>query len=145
MIINKIRRCKRLFIDIGNTASCNNITIEIGENLTCVDTNIMAYKDNVPIKIGKDCLFSKNVTIRSGELPHRIFDCETHEDLDNSKGIEIGNHVWIGENCYILKKVKISDNTIVGTGSIVTRKFNEENIVIAGNPAVICRKNISWK
>ena len=139
------KKCKRLYIDIGNLAGCNDVTIDIGKNFICVDTTILAYQNNVPISIGDDCLFSKGVLIRSGELPHRIFDTETGENLDNSTGIRIGNHVWIGENVYIMKKVQIQDDSIVGTASVVTRKFTEKNVAIAGNPAVICRKNISWK
>lgn len=145
LTIKEAKNCKRLFIDIGNLVPCDNVTVEIGENFYCVDATILAYKDNVPIKIGSNCLFSKNVKIRSGELPHKIYDTQTNENLDNSTGIEIGNHVWIGEDTYIMKKVKISDNSIVGAGSVVTRKFNEENVVIAGNPASICRRNTSWK
>ena len=44
-----------------------------------------------------------------------------------------------------MKKVQIQDESIVGTASVVTRKFTETNVAIAGNPASICRKNISWK
>ena len=145
VIIKGIKTVKRLYIGVGSTTPCEGINIEIGNNFTCVDTTILAYQHNVPIKIGDDCLFSKDVIIRSGELPHQIYDTITGENLDNSNGISIGNHVWIGESVYIMKKVKISDNSIVGSASVVTRKFDEENVVIAGNPAEIRRRNISWK
>ena len=124
---------------------CNDVTIDIGEKFTCVDATILAYQNAVPIVIGDNCLFSKGVLIRSGELPHKIWDTITGVNLDNSDGIKIGNHVWIGENAYIMKKVQIQDESIVGTSSVVTRKFKETNVAIAGNPASICRKNISWK
>ncbi len=134
-----------LEIDIGNYTGVNNVCIKIGKQFQSVGLAILAYQSNVPVIIGSNCLFSHHVTIRSGELPHRIFDKDTMENLDNSDGILIGNHVWVGEGVYIMKRVKISDNSIVGSASVVTKKFNEENVVIAGNPAKICRRNIMWE
>lgn len=145
VVIDCVKHINKLYIGVGNLVPCENININIGKNLTCVDATILAYQHNVPITIGEDCLFSKNVIIRSGELPHKIYDTTNGENLDNSTGIHIGNHVWIGEDSYIMKKVKISDNSIVGNASVVTRKFDEENIVIAGNPAEIRRRNVAWK
>lgn len=39
---------------------------------------------------------------------------------------------------------KISDNSILGAKSVLAKKINEENVVIAGNPAKIIRRNINW-
>ena len=44
-----------------------------------------------------------------------------------------------------MKKVEIQDGSVVGANSVVTKKFNEPNIIIAGNPAKIIRRNILWK
>ena len=131
-------------IDIGNYTGVNNVEINIGKNLYCVGADIFAYQHNVPISIGENCLLSKNITIRSGELPHSIYDMNTCKDFDHSEGILIGNHVWLGEHSYILKKAKISDDSVVGAMSVVTKEFNEKNVVIAGNPAKICKRNVMW-
>ena len=42
------------------------------------------------------------------------------------------------------KNVSIADNSIVGWGSIVTRRFDEPNVVIAGIPARIVKRGIDW-
>ena len=42
------------------------------------------------------------------------------------------------------KNVKIADNSIVGWGSIVTKEFNEPNVIIAGIPAKIVKRGINW-
>jgi len=42
----------------------------------------------------------------------------------------------------INKNTKISDDSIVGWGSIVTKKFEDKNIIIAGTPAKIVKRNI---
>ena len=76
-------------------------------------------------------------------------DVHTVTDLDGnpqnfSDKIEIGNHVWIGKDVKINKSTKISDDSIIGWGSIVTKKFNEPNVVLAGNPAKIVKRGINW-
>ena len=144
-IIIKKFRTTQLFIDIGNFTGVDNVEIEILENLTCVQTRILAYQSNTPIKIGANCLFSRDTCIRSGELPHAIYDKDTFENLDKSEGIFIGNHVWIGEHAFIMKKATIPDNCIVGAMSVVTKRFTEENAVIAGNPARVCKRNVMWE
>ena len=53
----------------------------------------------------------------------------------------IGKNVFIGANAVIMPGVKISDNVIVGAGSIVTKDV-PSNVIVAGNPAVILKDNI---
>jgi acetyltransferase-like isoleucine patch superfamily enzyme len=53
-----------------------------------------------------------------------------------SKGIEIGQDVWLGANVCVVDGVKIADHAVVGMGSIVTKDVPKWAIV-AGNPAKI--------
>lgn len=55
--------------------------------------------------------------------------------------IKIGNNCFIGESAIIMYGVTLADNIIVAAGSVVTRSFNESNIIIGGNPA---RKIGTW-
>lgn len=56
-------------------------------------------------------------------------------------------NIIIGENCHIGGAVRfapgssIGNNSIVGLGSVVTQKFNSENVFITGDPAKIVSKN----
>ncbi len=145
VFIDNIYECCMLEIDIGNTVGVNNSSVTTGKNLISVDCKILAYQDDTPIKIGDNCMISQNVIIRGGEKPHRIFNNSTHEYYEPTEGISIGNHVWIGENAYINKRVKIANNSIIAANSCVTKKFNEENVVIAGVPATIHSRNVNWE
>lgn len=136
--------CGVLNIDIGNYTGCDDVNISIGKHLVVVDATILAYMSGVPITIGDDCLLSKDIVIRGGELPHIIYDIKNCKNLDKSKGIYIGNHVWIGHHVFIMKNATIPDNSIVGSCAVVTKRFEENNVVIAGNPAVICKRDINW-
>ena len=56
--------------------------------------------------------------------------------------IQIGDNCFIGTGSTIMYGVKLADNIIVAAGSVVTRSFYEEGIIIGGNPA---KKIGTWK
>jgi acetyltransferase-like isoleucine patch superfamily enzyme len=60
------------------------------------------------------------------------------------KNIHIGSHCWIGLQCLILKGTSIADNVIVGARSLLNKEFPESNAVIAGNPAGIVKRDVTW-
>ena len=45
----------------------------------------------------------------------------------------------------IFKGAVIPDGSVVGAGSLVNKKFEEENILIAGSPAKKIRSDIEWR
>ncbi|GHV88631.1 hypothetical protein AGMMS50267_09910 [Spirochaetia bacterium] len=89
-------------------------------------------------------MLSYNINVLTSDA-HLIFDKNTKEKINQNKDIIIGNHVWIGMNAMILKGVEIKDNSIIGAYSLVTKKFCNENIIVAGNPAKIIKENIEWQ
>ena len=50
--------------------------------------------------------------------------------------VKIGNDVWIGANCTILKGVAINDGAVIGAGSVVVNDIPEYAIAV-GNPAIV--------
>jgi acetyltransferase-like isoleucine patch superfamily enzyme len=96
------------------------------------------------INIGERCLIASNVEIRSGDS-HSIYDSETGERLNFGKSVSIGKNVWIAKDVKVLKGSIIPAGSVVSTGSIVTKKFEHENALYAGVPAVLKRKNIRWE
>jgi len=69
---------------------------------------------------------------------------ETGNKINKSKPIKIGNHVWVGKGCAILKGVTIGDGAIVGAHSVVTKDIPPRTLV-AGVPAKIIKENVNWK
>lgn len=84
------------------------------------------------IKLGKNFLFAPGVKIISAN--HDFF--ERTKSIKTSP-IVIGDNVWLGANVIILPGVRIGNNCIVGAGSVVTKSFEKDNLIIAGNPAKI--------
>lgn len=86
------------------------------------------------IIIGNDCLIGPNVVMRTAG--HVFSDTNTPIQLQGHEAadIKIGNDVWLGANAVILPGVVIGDQCVVGAGSVVTKSF-ENCQIIAGVPA----------
>ena len=56
----------------------------------------------------------------------------------------IGKRCFIGVNAIIMCGVKVKDNVIVGSGSVVTKDI-PANCIVAGNPARIIKEGIQTK
>ena len=102
-------------------------------------------ESGLTMKIGKNCMFALGVIMRPCD-GHAIYNNDTKTIINKPEyhSIEIGNHVWCGMDVKILKNTKIPDNSIVGAGAIVNKKFEEKNVIIAGVPAGIIKRNINW-
>ena len=117
--------------------------LEIGRDFHCGSGCTIDLTDSGDVIIGDDAKWSWNIYIKSDDT-HPVFDINTKECVNKSAQTVIGNHVWIGMNAVILKNSIIPDNSVIGAYSVVAKKFDEENVVIAGNPARICKRNINW-
>lgn len=143
--IENLRRAHSLKIDIGNHVKARRSSIFIGPDFSCEnDVEFLVYGTDSTLSIGSDCMFSREIIIRTSESPHLIFDNLTSEYLDVSDGVFIGNHVWIGERAYITKRCKIADGCIVAACAVATKAFSEPNCAIGGNPARVIRRYVRW-
>lgn len=116
--------------------------ISIGKATKAFGNTQLAVIEGQTISIGDDCLLAKGIQVRVGDS-HSIFSVKNHQRINHSKGVTIGNHVWIGEQVTILKGVNIGENSVIGTGAIVTANI-PKNTVAAGIPAKIVKENITW-
>lgn len=119
-----------------------NGEITIGER-TSIHGAQFSTVEGVKVVLGNDCLLSFGIDIRPTDS-HSIIDIDTKSRINTSSDITIGNHVWIGANVTILKNVMLGDDIIVGTRALVTKSFTDSHIAIAGMPAKIVKKNITW-
>ena len=119
-------------------------TVFIGENLNCErEMSISLARGSGDVFIGSGCLISWQVEIRVGDT-HAILDKNTGKLLNPNQDVKIGNRVWISQRCRILKGVHIADDSIIGACSVVTKQFHEPNVVIAGVPARIVKRDVVW-
>ncbi len=115
----------------------------IGDGTTFEDIHIAVTEPGSKVEIGEDCLFAYDTDIRTGDS-HSIIDAISNERLNYGKDVAIGKHVWVAAHCILLKGSSVLEDSVVATGSVVTKRFEEKGVVIAGNPAKIVKRHISW-
>lgn len=91
-----------------------------------------------------DILFGWDCSVIDGD-GHDVLDEKTHEIVNKPKEVIIGNHTWIAAKASILKGAKIPQDSVVGYGSIVTKGFIEDNVILAGIPSEVVKKGITWE
>ena len=124
----------------GTKFSVNGI-LEVGENFTIsAESEIICYKY---IEIGDNVLISWKSLIMDTDF-HSIYDFN-HNQINSPKDIKIGHNVWIGARTTILKGASIPQSSIIAASTTVTKKYNNPNVIIAGNPSRIIKKDIYWK
>ena len=125
----------------------SNNKINIGKNIHMTGGVKIdfAYTSNLNLNIGDNCLFGQNIEMMLGDH-HKIYSIDDDKRINTpSYGIDIADNVWLARNVTIMKDVKISRNSVVAYGSLVTKKFEQENVLLAGIPAKIVKENIYWK
>lgn len=95
------------------------------------------------IYIGDDCLFSWGIKARTSD-GHSVVDLTTRRAINLPADIRIGSHVWVGEDARFLKGSSIGCNSVVASGSVLTKKIDDRNVIVAGHPGRVVRRNIDW-
>lgn len=137
-----IRLEKELFGSTGENIYVNpplhvdyGFNTHIGENFYA-NTDCM-FMDVAPITIGDDVMLGPRVSLIT---PMHPLDAGVRaRGLEYAKPITIGKRVWLGAGVIVNPGVNIGDNTIVGSGAVVTKDL-PENVIAVGNPARILRE-----
>lgn len=128
------------FVGIAKESSIyvnSNAILEIGNNSGFSGVSIYCANE---INIGEYCNFGGNTSIWDTDFHPLDWDVR-RRTLDGTKTapIFIGNDVFIGAHCLILKGVSIGDRSILGAGSVLTKNVASD-CIYAGNPAKFIRK-----
>lgn len=98
------------------------------------NTRIMVEK---LVEIGADCIIAWDVFISDSDW-HSI------EGQQRVEPVSIGHHCWIAHGVSVLKGAVIPAGCIVGAKSLISKGFDSEEVMIAGNPARIVRNAVRW-
>ncbi|RMH31020.1 MAG: acyltransferase [Nitrospirae bacterium] len=88
------------------------------------------------ISIGENCLFGPHVNIMSANYDVSQIEQPFYLQGSISRGVRIGNNVWVGAGSTILDGTVLGDNTVVVANSLVNRRY-PPNVMLQGNPAKI--------
>ncbi len=114
---------------------------EFGKNITIEDNVYINFGcvilDCAEVTIGANTLLGPNIGLYP--VNHAIDAEERIHGGCIGKPIHIGKNVWFGGDVKVLAGVTIGDNTIIGTGSIVTKDI-PSNVIAVGNPCKVIRE-----
>jgi UDP-3-O-[3-hydroxymyristoyl] glucosamine N-acyltransferase len=161
LILNNVVISSR--VDIGNNCIIkDNSTIgSEGYDFETDESGIpVHYPHFGKIIIGNNVWIGSNTTIESAAIEDTIIhDYVKIDDLVQigaggiikrgcmitagvilSRNVMIMENSWLAPNATVLENLTIGKNCIVGAGSVVIKNVDNE-LVVAGNPAVVIRKN----
>lgn len=136
----------------GEVVFNGKVKIGSGCRITCNENGCVVFGDKVNITgrtsiisdnkivIGKESLISWDCLLMDTDFHKVIYQ---GKQVNNSKVIYLRDHVWIGCRSTILGGADIPENSIVAAGSVLTKTFAEENILLGGNNRIL-KKNILW-
>jgi acetyltransferase-like isoleucine patch superfamily enzyme len=126
------------FVWIGDRTKirCHEGEVEIGRKTVMgQECTISAYQR---VRIGEQCVIADRAMFI--DFDHGVVEVERPIRLQGiyKRDVEVGSNVWIGYGACILRGVRVGDNAIVGTNSVVTKDV-PANAVVGGVPARVLR------
>lgn len=118
-------------VDSGVLRIGNNFSANRNCEFSC--TNGLTFGDNV--------LLAFRIGFRDND-GHKVIGGEKR---NTNSSIVIGNHVWICGDVDILKGVIIGSHCVVAFRSLVLKGQYDDNTLIAGSPAKIISRDITWE
>lgn len=117
----------------------------VGEKTVFNKNNWILMSADTKCTIGKYSLFSRNVTIRTDD-GHHIFDVNTGEIINKGpREVIIGEHVWLGQDVFILYNTNIGSGSIVGARSLIKGAFPNNCIIVGiGSDARVIKRDVAW-
>jgi acetyltransferase-like isoleucine patch superfamily enzyme len=134
------------WIGDGTKIRCHEGVVEIGEKTVMgQECTISAYKR---VRIGEQCVIADRAMFI--DFDHGVVEVERPIRVQGiyKRDCIVGSNVWVGYGACFLRGIRVGDNAIVGTNSVVTRDV-PANAVVGGVPAKVIRmrdapKELRW-
>lgn len=116
---------------------------EAGSRNVILHGTHLALTEGCEIRFGDDNLFSSYCVFRTGDS-HSILSAITGERINPARSIRVADRVWGGARTTLLKGASVAADSIIATGSVVTKTFEESNVLIGGTPARVLKQQVKW-
>jgi acetyltransferase-like isoleucine patch superfamily enzyme len=127
----------------ASTINCRGATVLIGPNTRSSGGVIIDARNGGQILVEGDNLWAGGVRLHTDDM-HSIVDKATGKRLNAFGGsIHIETHVWLALDALVTGTVRIGRDSVVGARAVVTRDVDNETVV-AGVPAKVIRRGVSW-
>lgn len=144
-------------VSIGNGNVIATNTLTIGDKTKILTGNRIIGKGQFCIGVNSRIIYDhyidvwNNVTLGNhswlaGKGTQIWSHGSLHTKSDKDLSVIIGDHVYVGSAVRIAPGLTIGGHTVlVGLGSVVTSSIEENEVVIAGNPATVVKSSIDWR
>lgn len=111
----------------------------VGKNTYITRATIACFEK---VEIGDNCILGEGMKIFDHNHQYSKEPFSVSKTEFNTAPVKLGNNVWTGANCIILKGVTIGDNVILGAGCIIHRDVPANSIVINKQEQIV--KSLSY-
>jgi acetyltransferase-like isoleucine patch superfamily enzyme len=131
-----IRFGRFVWVGDGTKIRCHEGEVIIGaKTVLGQECTISAYRH---VRIGDQCVVADRAMFI--DFDHGVVEVERpirHQGI-YMRDLDVGSNVWIGYGACMLRGIRVGDNSVVGTNTVVTKDV-PANAVVGGVPARILR------
>ena len=133
-----IRLGSRVFVSRQAHLGCKEGSITVGDNVSFGPFAIVHSIDASTVRVGNDVMVAANCYLAgSPSYRHERTDIPMAEQgLEEGRGIEIGDDVWIGASTVVLDGARVGRGSIIGAMSLVRGEIPPYSIAY-GVPATV--------
>lgn len=143
-------RCERAMWQVsGKVRIGDNVALGQGTRISVSDSAELIIGDGFRITARSSIICHDKVEIGNDVLlswDNLIMDTDFHQINDSpvSDPVRIGDHVWLGCRCLVLKGSFIPEGSVLAAGTTITKKLSEANAIYGGVNKKI-RSDVSWR
>ncbi len=126
-----------VFLGRGTILSCKDGDIVLGDH-TNLGFHCEVFSGS-RVTVGRHGLFAAYVYLVGGGHEFERADVAVIEQARSSRGIVLGDNVWLGTGAKVLDGVTLGNNVVVGANGVVNSDL-PDGAIAAGVPARILRK-----
>jgi acetyltransferase-like isoleucine patch superfamily enzyme len=126
-----------VFLGRGTILSCKDGDIELGEHVN-VGFHSEIFSGS-SVKVGAYGLFAAYTYLVGGGHEFDRAGVPVIEQARRSRGITLGENVWLGAGAKVMDGVRIGRDVVVGAGAVVTEDL-PDGAVAVGIPARVVRR-----
>ena len=126
-----------VFLGRGTILSCKDGDIVLGDH-TNIGFNCEVFSAS-SVTVGRHGLFAAYTYLVGGGHEFERADVPVVEQGRSSRGITLGDNVWLGTGAKVLDGVRIGNGVVVGAGAVVTEDL-PDGAVAVGIPARVVRR-----
>ena len=141
-----VRFGRFVWLGDGTKIRCHEGEVIIGpKTVLGQECTISAYQH---VRIGEQCVIADRAMFIDFDHGATEVDRPIRVQGIYKRDVDVGSNVWVGYGACVLRGVRVGDNAVIGTNSVVTRDV-PANAVVGGVPARILRmreapRTLSW-